>query len=106
MTPDIQYFAVSGAWVKPAGAVDVDVLMCAAPGGLALGYGGGKYMIGTDGELTVRRFPAGELPEGINCLGWQRRPTQRFERVCADRHPPRRPGRRRAAAPREARVGS
>jgi hypothetical protein len=63
--PEIQYFAESGTWVKPVAAVAVDVMLCAAAGGLALGYGGGKYMIGTDGELTVRRFPAGELPAEV-----------------------------------------
>jgi hypothetical protein len=63
--PDIQYFAETGTWLKPPGAVNVYVLLCAGSGGLAVGYGDSRYMIGVEGELTCRRFTASELPAEV-----------------------------------------
>jgi hypothetical protein len=58
-TVDIQYFASSGTWVKPHGAVRVDALMQAA------GAGGTLDKEGGDGELAVRSIPASELPDEV-----------------------------------------
>jgi len=46
--PDIQYFAESGTWRKPAGAARVDVLLKAGSGGSAVA--------GTDGSGGTLRF--------------------------------------------------
>ena len=55
---DIQYFAESGTWRKPRGAVAVDAVLCG-------GGGGGGLRPGKDGELTVDRFRADQLPDEI-----------------------------------------
>jgi hypothetical protein len=54
---DIQPFTESGTWTKPPGATYVDLLLKGAGGGGAFG------VPGEDGALTVRRLPAGELPD-------------------------------------------
>jgi hypothetical protein len=54
--PDIQYFASSGTWVKPSRAVAVDMVTCGA------GAGSSGQHPGEDGELTVQRLRADDLP--------------------------------------------
>jgi hypothetical protein len=56
MKPDMQYFDVSGTWVKPNGAAAVDVMLCGA------GSGSSGLVDGEDGGLTVRRYLADDLP--------------------------------------------
>lgn len=64
MSPDIQYFASSGTWVKPPGAVAVDIMGCG--GGAGAGFrADGSVIPGGDGELTVRRLLADDLPGSV-----------------------------------------
>lgn len=88
--PDIQYFPVSGTWVKPSGAVRVDVVLRGGDGGSAMAYvggstgGGGASHIGyhvpaasasytgtpvpgsgEPGTLSVMSFAAIDLPETL-----------------------------------------
>lgn len=56
--PDIQYFAESGTWRKPSGAVRVDALVKASGGG-------GSTRSGEDGELVHWSQMADLLPATI-----------------------------------------
>jgi hypothetical protein len=60
--PDIRYFAEDGAWVKPSGAVRVDIVLQAGGGGAVTGAGPVCAGRGPDGALTVHAIPADELP--------------------------------------------
>lgn len=55
----IQHFPVSGTWHKPIGAISVDIMTCGA------GAGGSDGQDGANGELTVQRFNAADLPGKI-----------------------------------------
>jgi len=55
--PDIQYFAEDGTWVKPPGAVRVDVVLQGA------GSGASGIVSGESGEISVRSIPAGGLAD-------------------------------------------
>ena len=62
--PDIQYFAESGMWIKPDGAVRVDGLLCPGGGGGSLAFG----EVGRDGEdgaLHAWSLDPGRLPERV-----------------------------------------
>jgi hypothetical protein len=92
--PEIQYFATNGTWVKPAGAVRVDIVVRGGDGGNATefdgdsfgGEGGGHSGIGNmphpdfyasctgtrdtaadgdPGTLSVSSFDATDLPETV-----------------------------------------
>ena len=62
---DVQYFAESGTWVRPPGAVRVDYLICAGGGGGSVGIG----EIGRAGEDAAVHagsfFDPDELPERV-----------------------------------------
>ena len=58
--PDIQYFGESGTWVKPAGAVAVDVM---AMGG---GAGSSGLVDGEDGKMEAQRSLADEVPAELH----------------------------------------
>jgi hypothetical protein len=62
--PDIQYFAGSGTWIKPPGAVRVDYQICGGGGGGSVGVGE-MGRDGEPGELVSGSFDAGELPERL-----------------------------------------
>ncbi len=72
-TPDIQYFAGDGTWVKPPGAVRADVVLQAAGGGtssvIADGLQGGVHVRGgRDGEIKVQSIPASQLPDLVSVM--------------------------------------
>jgi hypothetical protein len=85
--PDIQYFEVDGTWVKPPGAVRVDIVLKGGDGGNATdaggGEGGGATFIdpvripasvatarspqdGNHGILGVMSFDAADLPGPVS----------------------------------------
>ncbi len=63
-TPDIQYFASSGTWHKPPGAIRVDVMVQAAGGGGAFMCQGTGH--GSDGEITARSYRASSLADEVH----------------------------------------
>lgn len=58
--PDIQYFGSDGTWVRPDRAAAVDVLVQAGGGGAAPGVDG------EDGEITVKRLYAPDIPPTVD----------------------------------------
>jgi hypothetical protein len=69
--PDLQYFEADGMWVKPPGAVRVDIVLQAAGGGAssvtADGLQGGVHVRGgRDGEIKVQSIPASLLPNLVS----------------------------------------
>jgi hypothetical protein len=64
MNPDIQYFAVSGTWVKPAGAVRVDIVL---QGGQAAAIAGALPTVGPPGGFTAASLGRRVNPNGIRC---------------------------------------
>jgi hypothetical protein len=65
--PIIQYFAVSGTWVKPAGAVRVDYLICGAGAGGSVGIGE-MGRDGAAGALRCGSLDAGSLPDKLEVV--------------------------------------
>ena len=59
---DVQYFAESGTWVRPPGAVRVDYLVCGGGAGGAVGAGGP----GRDGALEAGSLDPDALPERMD----------------------------------------
>jgi hypothetical protein len=57
--PDIQYFASSGTWVKPPGAVRADIVLQAAGGGVSTVIAEAAVT----GEIRVQSIPASQLPD-------------------------------------------
>jgi hypothetical protein len=66
--PEIQYFDRDGTWVKPSGAVRVDIVLQAGGGGAVTGVGPVCVGRGPDGALTVHAIPADELPGLVEVL--------------------------------------
>lgn len=62
MPVDVQYFPASGTWVKPPGAVRVDMVLAGA------GSGAVGTMDGQPGERTEASFPADELPDTLDVI--------------------------------------
>lgn len=70
--PDIQYFAVSGTWVKPEGAVRVDVVIAGGDGGnrdFHIDGAGREWCRDSDGLCWLKFAPDGlwhqqDKPEG------------------------------------------
>lgn len=67
-TPDIQYFAEDGTWVKPAGAVRADIVLQAGGNGAVTGAGPVCVGRGPDGALTVTAIPADDLPDLVEVV--------------------------------------
>ena len=63
-TPDIQYFAESGTWIKPYGAVRADIVLQGGGGGAAV-RGQAAIQPGKNGAITVQSIPADELPDEV-----------------------------------------
>jgi hypothetical protein len=63
VNPEIQYFAESGTWVKPEGAVRVDIMLRGSGDEAAISVVGTK--IGTPGELLASSFDASDLPDTV-----------------------------------------
>ena len=62
---DVQVFPVSGEWVKPERPMTVDVLLCGAGDGGAGSDGVKPGASGRNGELVMRTFAAGDLPDRV-----------------------------------------
>ena len=70
---DVQYFAESGTWVRPPGAVRVDYLIRGGGGGGSVGIGG-MGRDGQDGAVQTGSFDPDEMPERVEVAvgrgGW------------------------------------
>jgi len=69
--PDLQYFETGGTWVKPPGAIRVDIVLQAAGGGsasvIADGLQGGVYVGGgRNGQIKVQSIAASLLPDLVS----------------------------------------